>query len=436
MPIDYLGKIGDGSGVLTSRRQRMKPIRSQSSGNFLDQDDVRAGPGRFSSSLPSLKDASNPSPSKYSTRSYRSPSSTDSAQAEMTLASGYRPDMLDKKARSKHKVHILPHLKKDRSTSLDLNLTAVENEGLGIYTNLDRDQRYGDAYVTATRLAGSNSHQRSISGNSQGSVTMTMSASNKPGSHYVHPMRQTPRPRTPVNRSHQNSITDNSPDTHQFPDLDGQATSSNREPPRQSSSLNSNMESRPSFNIHRENLTFPHAASQTNVGRASSSFSRQMDNNSARETISPISRSSLEFPFRSKSRPSTTDPVARAAAVQAARQAFEDREAAKSRKHEQRNMKAQDKELRREQKEQHEGSGRTPRLTDFTFRNHRNSEKAAHHEGSAHGDSGYYSSSGARYGGEGGTKFGFKSPKTAWLLFLTWLRTRIFKMGKKIKKMS
>ncbi|EEP82720.1 predicted protein [Uncinocarpus reesii 1704] len=351
----------------------------------------------------------------------------------MGLPVGYRPDPLEKRTRCKNKVHMLPHRKKssqDRSASLDLNLSAVENEGLGIYTNLDRDQRYGDAYVTAARLAGSVGHNRSISGNSQYSTTLTMStANNKPGSQYVHPMRQTPRPRTPISRSHQNSTNDSASDTLQFPDLDVQTTINSREPFNQSSSLNSNMEPRRSFNVQRE---LRQTSSQTNVGRTSSSFSRALDNNSAQETISPVSRSSLEFAFRSKSRPSTTDPVARAAAIQAARQAFEDREAAKSRKHEQRHMKAQDRELRRlEQKEHHQSSGKAPRLADFTFRNQKLNEKAANPD--SQGRSGH----GAGYRNEE-EKAGFKlkSPKSAWLLFLTWLRTRIFKMGKKIKKMS
>ncbi|WEW59905.1 hypothetical protein PRK78_005387 [Emydomyces testavorans] len=459
MTVDYPGNIGDRSRMLTSGRQKSKPTRfaspwlssrslssptpssrSQSSGSFLNQDDVHAGPGGFSSSLPTTRNASNASPSKHSIRPQNAPALIHSPQADMELITGYRTDILDKKNKCRNKVPMLPHLKKasqDRSASLDLNLSAVENEGLGIYTNLDRDKRYGDAYVTATRLAGSTGHHRSISGNSQYSATMTMSSANKPGSQYVHPMRQTPRPYTPVNRSHQNSITGSASDTQQFPDLDDQTTSNSRERFNKPPSLNSSMEPRRSFNIQRENLTIFQSSSQTNVARTSSSFSRPLDTSSARETISPISRSSLEFPFRSKSRPSTTDPVARAAAVQAARQAFEDREAAKSRKIEQRTQKAQNKELRRrEHKEQHHSSSRTPRLTDFTFRSQSESEKRGHLDGSNNGQSGYYEGNKARHASKEGTGLKLKSPKNAWLLFLTWLRTRIFKMGKKIKKMS
>jgi hypothetical protein len=126
--------------------------------------------------------------------------------------------------------------------------------------------------------------------------------------------------------------------------------------------------------------------------------------------------------------------MARAAAVQAARQAFEDREAAKIRKLE----RAQDR--KRERKEQQELDPpqvlKRAHLPDFSFREPRgsSSEKAARSEHSGRRSQDLFEGTdpGSSEQGNGSSKL--KSPKSAWLLFLIWLRTRIFKMGKKIKK--
>ncbi|PGH23809.1 hypothetical protein AJ80_02057 [Polytolypa hystricis UAMH7299] len=298
--------------------------------------------------------------------------------------------------------------------SVDLSRSASEHEGLGIYTNPDRDRRFADP----GRAAVSGSHHRSTSGTSQFSTT-TMSSLGKPGSQYVHPMRQTPRPFTPpLSRSTQNSVmgSDYSADGNFLEDYDDPVPSSTRETFNNPSSAGSIAEPRSSFQIQTHSMT--------NLP-ATSSLSHTYDNSSVFETTSPISRTSLDFPFRSKPR-SSTDPMTRVAAVQAARQAFEDREAAKALKLEQ---KTQERGFgRKEKRELHHlskrlGSPSSHSIQDIGTTN----EKLPPPEEHKH-----------RFTPSRPNKSNTKidSPKSAWVLFLTWLRTRIFKMGKKLRKSS
>lgn len=328
---------------------------------------------------------------------------------------------------TKHKAHIISHLKRPSqrsSTSIDLDRSALENEGLGIYTNLERDTRYGEARSMAHgRLSGT--HNRSTSGASQFSAT-TMSSLGRPGATYVHPMRQTPRPYTPpLSRSYQNSVMESDQSEGNYvTDLDDNLFQTNSDPLRNASSAGSNnVEPRPSVNLRADSLTRLQTSSQTNV-TAGSSLGPTFD----LETVSPLSRSSLDFAFRSKSK-APQDPATRAAAVQAARQAFEDREAAKNRKFEKQNSKAQDRELRRRERKEQDDTSRQ-RSQDRPSRQESFSEKSRNDN---------RNKSDQRYNDppkQENTSLGVGSPKKAWLLFLTWLRTRIFKLGKKLKKVQ
>jgi hypothetical protein len=129
--------------------------------------------------------------------------------------------------------------------------------------------------------------------------------------------------------------------------------------------------------------------------------------------------------------------MARAAAVQAARQAFEDKEAAKTRKLEQQTIKAQDKQSRRKEKREQQHPGKLKSRSEHSLSETRANEKRPPLEGPEYGriplaENTYGHSRGASSRGK--PSRGIASPKSAWVLFLTWLRTKIFKLGKKIKK--
>ncbi|RAK75379.1 uncharacterized protein BO72DRAFT_460493 [Aspergillus fijiensis CBS 313.89] len=169
------------------------------------------------------------------------------------------------------------------------------------------------------------------------------------------------------------------------------------------------------LSLHIQDGSMPRspAISQTNItGRTSFGYSRE--NGSTLDTTSPVSRSSLDFVFRSKTRGSM-DPLARAATVQAARQAFEEKEAAKTWRIEAQQMKAEKKQTRH--KERHRRTGIDQVDVEST-----NNEKPAP-ETLQPSDS------------PGSHPTGWKSQsKNTWVLFLTWLRTRVFKLRRRIKR--
>jgi len=124
--------------------------------------------------------------------------------------------------------------------------------------------------------------------------------------------------------------------------------------------------------------------------------------------------------------------MSRAASIQAARRAFEEKEAAKARKIEKQELKVLDREARKKEKQtQHHDrvesreKGKHERATD---RDHADSirgidygtlpkEEKTDHEYAAP---------------KAGRNPRVKGTKSTWVLFLTWLRTRIFKLKRKV----
>ncbi|KAJ5951773.1 uncharacterized protein N7479_010186 [Penicillium vulpinum] len=306
----------------------------------------------------------------------------------------------------KPKVHIKPILRKISrddapSTSIDLSRSSTDQEGLGIYMNFERE-RSGSASLTGVtyKRTPSGLHNRSTSGTSQFSNGSGSSAS-KPGSQYVHPMRQTPRAYTPpLGQSYEESSHD-SEELAESPESDPAFIQETRPGPALP---------RLSLQIQDDSFTRLPGISQTNVtSRPSFGYSRETDG-----TASPMSRTSLDFVFRSRTRTST-DPISRAATVQAARQAFEDKEAAKNRRLEKQQIKAEERgsrrRLKRHMSEEHESPVQSREEI---------SEKPRSFpvHGSVEASASWKSQS-----------------KSTWVLFMTWLRTRVFKLRRKIKKL-
>lgn len=300
------------------------------------------------------------------------------------------------------KAQIKPLLKRvsrdgSSSTSIDLSRHSFEQEGLGIYTD-DKGTELYTNFPTRRKL--SDLHRRSTSGTSQLS-TASSSSMGKPGSQYVHPMRRAPRAYTP-------------------PLLTQSQTSYFEGHPHQEDSeyANDSVSSgpKPRLSLHFPDTTFTPGASQTNVtGRASFGYSRE--NASTLDTTSPASRSSLDFVFRSRTRTSM-DPVSRAATIQAARQAFEEKEAAKNRKFEEQRIKAEERQTKRKERQSH----RTSIKDDIREKSWGLDPDDNH---------------GPRWTTEQSTPGGWKSQsKSTWMLFLTWLRTRIFKFRRKVRSLS
>ncbi|KAL4917055.1 hypothetical protein BDW62DRAFT_211415 [Aspergillus aurantiobrunneus] len=329
------------------------------------------------------------------------------------------------------KVQIKPLVRRvsrdgSQSTSIDLSRSSFEQEGLGIYTSYEKDSIQRDLNTNfPTRKKLSSFHRRSMSGTSQLS-TASSSSMGKPGSHYVHPMRRTPRAYTPP-------LVPHSCQNYYF-ESDGSQKGEVAEDPLAQSNLEINDQythassmPKPRLSLHLPDSSFMPlpGASQTNVtGRPSFGYSR--DNGSTLDTTSPTSRSSLDFVFRSRTRTSM-DPVSRAATVQAARQAFDEKEAAKIRKFEEQRVKAEEKQAKRKEKLGHRTSIRDGDIEE---------------KGWEQDSSNYYNSHDAPHCSHSTTRpsqnpenWKFQS-KSAWMLFLTWLRTRIFKFRRRIRSLS
>ncbi|KAJ5096266.1 hypothetical protein NUU61_005622 [Penicillium alfredii] len=333
----------------------------------------------------------------------------------------YRPQ---KSKSGKPKVHIKPMLRKMSrddapSTSIDLSRSSTEQEGLGIYMNFDRDRRQSESLTgVAFKPTTPGLHHRSTSGASHFS-TATGSSISKPGSQYVHPMRQTPRAYTPpLSQSYSTSV-------HDSDELeDGTPETEPRTLPRseiQPSFVRASSGPVPRLSLHIEDDSFTHlpGISQTNVsGRPSLSCSR--DNGTGLETASPISRSSLDFVFRSRTRTST-DPISRAATVQAARQAFEEKEAAKTRRLEQQQTKAEARQTRGRVRRTVSGSPQSPGGHSSEVMSEKPGKSREPHSSEPR-DSQQSAS--------------WKSQsRSTWVLFMTWLRTRVFKLRRRIRRL-
>ncbi|KGO77109.1 hypothetical protein PITC_023510 [Penicillium italicum] len=308
----------------------------------------------------------------------------------------------------KSKVHIKPILRKlsrdgAPSTSIDLSRSSTEQEGLGIYMNFEREHSRSESLAGVTyKRTPSGLHNRSTSGTSQFSNGSGSTAS-KPGSQYVHPMRQTPRAYTPPlgrsyeELSHDSEELDESPDSEPA-SIQETRTSSGPALPRLS------------LQIQDDSFTRLPGISQTNVtSRPSFGYSRETDG-----TASPMSRTSLDFVFRSRTRTST-DPISRAATVQAARQAFEEKEAAKNRRLEKQQIKAEERGSRRRLKRHTSEDPESPIQSREEM-----SEKPQRS---------------IVYGIEEPSASWKSQSKSTWVLFMTWLRTRVFKLRRKIKKL-
>lgn len=404
---------------------------------------------RESSSFPEYSDYSNSPESKRHGGSLRStnapgrtPIDTESAwspdSSHLMSSSGFNDS--SEGLRSKHmkpKVHIKPMLRKlsrddAPSTSIDLSRSSMEQEGLGIYMNFERDRRRSESITY--RRAPSGLHHRSTSGTSQLSSATGSSGGKPAASQYVYPMRPTPRVYTPpLSQSYQTSPNDSDGEDD---GLDVESRTESRTPSVMETQRTHRASSGPmprlSLQIEDDSLTRLSGISQTNIS-SRPSFGYSRDNGSTLDTTSPTSRPSLDFVFRSRTRTST-DPVSRQATVQAARQAFEAKEAEKNRRIEKQQIKAEERETRRRVKRtQSEGPGPGPGPESPAV--HSREEEVS--EKTGHADSSERVPQTKTFKSEGHPSESWKSQsKSTWVLFMTWLRTRVFKFRRKLKKVN
>lgn len=337
-----------------------------------------------------------------------------------TTASSHLPSHSRKTSVSRLKP-LLARNTSDETNSLDLNRTTLENEGLGIYTNLERDRRHEDPSTSKVTAY----HARSTSGNSNLSIK-TSSTTSKPGSQYVHPMRQNPRPYTPP-LSHTNSSGSGSSAGEVLRIVESENEA--RDSPLQSISIT------PPLRIQTPGSFIRTASSsQIQLDHSSSSY-RDLESFSPSDNmITPLSRASLDRGFRRKNSEMAQDPYIRAASVQAAREAFEQKEAAKAQKLLEKDAKA--RERQQQNLHRRKSSGVRPSLDTFRRKSTatRPSMDVSHSSPVVEKSAGvdlYYDETGTV---DYSSSHGPRDVKSTWILFLTWLRTRLFKLKRRATK--
>lgn len=262
---------------------------------------------------------------------------------------------------SKTKVMIKPFLRKlsaQEQTSIDLSRSAAENEGLGIYNSseISGGPAYTEIGYGSINASAQSYHHRTTSGNSQIS-TNTSSSNHRYGTQYVHPMRQTPRPYTPtLAASYQNSLdSEMSAPAPIRASSDGSHPESTHDAPTPYTRFPSRVRIPPPLHIGSGSFLHLTSSSQTNLPGTPSSLRRQTDHIDNLDMMAPTARSSLESSFRKRSRANTqSDPATQAATVQALRQKFNEKEAAKDLKFQQAEARAKEKEAKKKEKREEE----------------------------------------------------------------------------------
>ncbi|KAI4277503.1 MAG: hypothetical protein LQ337_001721 [Flavoplaca oasis] len=356
---------------------------------------------------------------------------------------------------SKTKVKIKPLLRKlsspDQNT-IDLSKSTAEHEGLGIYTSSEvSDNRKASGEMGH---AGRSYHNRTISGNSHISTTTT-SSHHKQGAHYIHPMRQTPRPYTPpLAGSFANSLesgtSSGAPPTipHELihPDLPSQHHNTTATPyaplpsPRRAHP--------PPIHIRTRSASRLTSTSQTNLPGTPSSLRKQTsdnnNNNGGIPAMPASTRTSFDSIFRFRSRANTNeDPVVRAAQVAILRKEFNEKERAKDEvRQEQEAKKAQraaKKQAKRDESEQRKSESKArKRAQSHAEMSEKSATRAAYQHQQPEQTSVPASVSGTltpggRARGRGGAPAtAGKALASRWQLFVFWLKTVWLKFKKAI----
>ena len=347
-------------GVIKSPKiqpaSRLAKIRSSPSHGALASARKASSHGRFHK----REDASSASQSQDSSTlddqysaSAKFPTVTASASAHPDPYSLPSPSSI-----SKTKVMIKPFLRKlssQEQTSIDLSRSAAENEGLGIYNSTEISAGPAYAEIGYGSISAQGYHRRTTSGNSQISVN-TSSSNHRYGTHYVHPMRQTPRPYTPtLAASYQNSLDSEISAPVPMASSEGSHLESTHDASTSYGPLPSARRIPPPLHLGSGSFLHLTSSSQTNLPGTPSSLRRQADNIDNLDIMPFTARSSLESSFRKRSRANTqTDPATQAATVQALRQKFNEKEAAKDLKYQQAEARAKEKEAKKKEKKEEE----------------------------------------------------------------------------------
>lgn len=238
--------------------------------------------------------------------SYSSQNAFDTPVSEPATPDGHL--VLPKLRTQSTRVSVKPHIRSrpgprdDRlSTSIDLSRSSLELEGLGIYTNLERDSRFSQP-------------RNSVSSHYPRSITEIASNTNRIGQTYVHPRRQLPTSLTPsLSESQRCSI-----DEGYFSTANGSL--SGFDTTAQTPILDEDSRSFRELKTARTfSADFTNSHKPTTITRSNTDAATSLIRGGSWKRLS-------------KRQAPPSDSTARAAAVHAARIAFEEKEASKGKK--------------------------------------------------------------------------------------------------------
>ncbi|KAF2246582.1 hypothetical protein BU26DRAFT_49668 [Trematosphaeria pertusa] len=359
-------------------------------------------------------------------------------------------------ATSSHQLKIKPYLRKlsyKDSNALDLSRPAAENEGLaglGISEYGGTSRTVSD--VSFAPVNGRNRHNRSTSATSQFS---TSSSLQRPTAPYMPSIRQTPRPYTPpISKSTPSSVLGSENEVDDImTDEEFRLRQAAFDPARRSGSLSSTPGvASPPLRIHTTGscTRLGGSYSQSSISLTSpvaQSRSRGDTLKSMDTTASPSSRTSFDkaFGFIRGGRDSPVDAASRAASIHAARQAFLEKEEAKERKYDREAHKQAERDYRKQHKKDErerrkseseerkrarsisDSNEKTPRpsVGGRQYSDHRppHSSSLPNHVTTVS----YEKHSGAM---PKVTKS--REAKGRWLRFVTWFKTRLLRMSRRL----
>ncbi|KAF2681148.1 hypothetical protein K458DRAFT_86855 [Lentithecium fluviatile CBS 122367] len=351
-------------------------------------------------------------------------------------------------AASSHKIK--PYMRKLslKDQSLDLSRPSENDQlaGLGISEyGVDHSRSASDVNFISVN-ARSNRHGRSTSNTSQFS---TSSSLQRPTAPYT--IRPSARPYTPpISKSTPSSVLGSEVGADDImSDEEYRLRQHAFDPSRRSGSLSSTPGAAPALRIHTTGSSTRLAGSysQSTVSLTSpigQSRSRGDTLRSMDTTTSPSSRTSFDkaFGFVRGGRDSPVDAASRAASIRAAREAFQEKEAAKERKYDMEAYKRAEKQYKKTEQQQRKAEStqekkRARSISDSNEKASRPSIGGRQYSDHRHAHTSTLPKPVAtvhyeKRGGAGPKVTKSREAKGTWLRFVTWFKTRLLRISRRM----
>lgn len=350
---------------------------------------------------------------------------------------------------SSHKIK--PYIRKlsAKDHSLDLSRPSENDQlaGLGIFSGNeygDHSLSVSDVNFTSVNARGKR-HGRSTSNTSQFS---TSSSLQRPTAPYA--IRPSARPYTPpISKSTPPSVLGSEAGADDImTDDEYRLRQQAFDPTRRSGSLSSTPAAAPALRIHTTGSSTRLAGSysQSSVSLTSPIGQSRSRGDTLRslDTTSPSSRTSFDkaFGFIRGGRDSPVDAASRAASIRAAREAFQEKEAAKERKHDMEIYKQAEKQYKKTELQQRKAQEMQEKQSAHSISDSNEKTSRPSIGGRQYSDHRHAHTSTLpkpvttvqyeKRGGVGPKVTKSREAKGRWLRFVTWLKTRLLRISRRM----